>query len=128
MKDTSRLPGRVLVLAACITAMLSVPAFATSGAKPIIKKGIYEWSGSGDIQVYVVSKRSLHVTHVACNGKFLSITSRQEGLAKIKNGQFVFHFHWDKTQKPGVLKGTFVGKRLKLTDACGKRIATFRGT
>jgi hypothetical protein len=125
VKATSRLLGRVLVLAVCITALLAVPAFATGGA---VKKGVYEWDGkNAGIQVYVRSTRSMRVTEISCKGNYLTLTSLQEATAKIKNGQFVFQFRWDKTQKPGRIAGTFAGKRLKLTGACGQHTATFRG-
>jgi hypothetical protein len=127
VKDTSPLLGRVLVLAACIVAILAVPALATTTTPP--KKGVYEWEAPGaDIQLAVLSAHSIYVSNVACKGNFFTVTSRHEAMAKLTNDHFVFRFRLDKTHKPAMIAGTFVGKRVKLTGECGNHIATFRGT
>jgi hypothetical protein len=132
VKDRSRLLGRVLVLAACITAMLAVPAFATGGA---VKKGIYQVSNrTTAVQVFVKTKSVLYVTQISCKGNFYTpgdIYYRGSGNGKppkipINSGRFTFHFPWDKTQERGTIKGTFAGKVVHVTiSKCGKMTLKF---
>jgi hypothetical protein len=131
---TSRFLGRVLVVAACITAMLAVPAFASGGNSKPIPLGEYSWAGHGNN-----SERTALVT-VAKTGRsaylaygYLTIGCKLDsGLTRrpsaIRNGRFVVHAEHFIGRGTDRITGKFLtGRRVRLSGKCGQVTARYSG-